>query len=253
MRRLAEEIAQLQRVNQQQALLIHVLCDAYNSPQNRGPLYTVLENHCRIQSRLSKGKSGRTSQLGSENCIARIRELELEIAEQDRAYEDMENRLKAYNEAARQYEDELARIGEGNAQILASFQRNANASSGNSFSSTASIDGANLSARAQELLTECTKIKRLNDDSKKLHGEIQGQLSKSQEECVTLERRISRTRKKLNDSINASTDDAGLQSQIEEQEVIISSLNQEIDQASATIAQLKRENQSLRDRLQSPD
>jgi predicted nucleic acid-binding Zn-ribbon protein len=96
-------------------------------------------------------------------------------------------------------------------------------------------------------------MKKQNQDNKNLVGEIHAQISKSQEECTGLENKISHAKKQLNDSINASTDEATLQAQIDEQDLLIASLNQEIDEANVIIAQLKRENQSLRDRLQNPD
>jgi predicted RNase H-like nuclease (RuvC/YqgF family) len=253
MRRIAAEIEQLQRVNQQQSLLIHVLCDAYNSPQNRGQLFTVLENHCQLQRKILTGQRGESSRLDLSQGAPCINELEMEIAEQDRAYQELEERLRAYNDAARQYEDELARIGEGNAKILASFQRNANASPGASFSSSISVEGAEHSVRGRELIGDCQKIRKQNEESQNLRREILVQISKSQEECATLEKRISRTKQQLNDSLNTSTDETTLQAQIDEQELLIASLNQEIDEANATIGHLKRENQSLRDRLQNPD
>jgi predicted nucleic acid-binding Zn-ribbon protein len=175
----------------------------------------------------------------------------MELAQQDLAYQDLEERLRVYNDAAKQYEDELARIAEGNAQILASFQRNANASPGGSVSSNVSVEGFEHSGRARDLLAECKTMKKQNEDSTALCGEIRLQISKSHEECATLEKRISHARRRLNDSLNASNDEAGLQAQIDQQEAQIDSLNQEIENANATIAQLKRENQSLRDRLQN--
>jgi uncharacterized coiled-coil protein SlyX len=253
MKKVGIEIEHLQRVNQQQNLLIQVLCDAYNSPNDRGRLFSVIELHARRLAQVaSPSGEKRTPQNQIRDGEARVKELERQIREQDSAYQQLEERLRQYNEAARKYEDDLARIGEGNARILASFQRNANGSN-SSILSNPPGSPSHHSPRAKELIAQCSKLQKENHDSKELCGQIRTQIAKSQDEFQSIERKLSKAKQRLSDSMSASFDGGSLQVQITEQEKVIESLNQEIDEATVTISQLKRENQSLRDRLQNPD
>jgi chromosome segregation ATPase len=226
----------LERINQQQKLLIQVLCDAYNSPHDRGQLFLLL------QTQLAKSPPAKSAPAPTDATAGlRIQELERQLQEQDEAYLRLQHRLQEYNEVARHYEDELARVGEGNARLLESFQQKANAL-------TDSDELRSLDQRGKQLERECAKLERAASDHKSLMEEIQDQIHRSRDEYEALQKQVGQAKRELDGS-----DDPAMQRQIGEQERLISDLNHEIDRAKDTIAQLKRENQSLRDRLENPD
>jgi chromosome segregation ATPase len=210
-------------VNQQQKLLIQVLCDAYNSPGDRGRLFALLQNQFSEKSPHfpSPAKPSEDNFTDSQGAD-RIRELERQLHEQDEAFRLLQNRLQEYNDIARHYEDELAKVGEGNARLLQSFQQKA------------------------EFSTEFGSV----HEREQLLEEVQEQINTSKGEYEILQKKVAQTKKELTER---KTEDPELKRQIEQQELIIADLTQEIDQAKEIIAQLKRQNQALRDRLENTD
>jgi chromosome segregation ATPase len=228
----------LERINQQQNLLIQVLCDAYNSPRDRGQLFLMLQTQF-AQSIAPKSEPSPVD----VTAELRVQELERQLREQDEAYLRLQKRLQEYNDVARHYEDELARVGEGNARLLESFQQKANAL-------TDSEELRSLDQRGKQLERECAKLERDASQHRSLMEEIQDQIHKSRDEYEALQKQVKETKQELESS---PSDDPSLRRQIAEQERLIEDLNHEIDRAKETIAQLKRENQSLRDRLENAD
>jgi predicted RNase H-like nuclease (RuvC/YqgF family) len=93
-------------------------------------------------------------------------------------------------------------------------------------------------------------MKRQNKDQKQLRTEIEDQVARSKGEYVALQHQGAKATKRLDSPVH---EDPQLQRHIAEQERLIVRLNHETDEASDTIAQLKRENQTLRDQLENPD
>ena len=83
--------------------------------------------------------------------------------------------------------------------------------------------------------------------------QIQDELERSNEECKTLQRQIHAAQEQLSGASSKTIDEEVLNRQIKEQERVIEGLNRDIDDANEEIAKLKRENQSLRDRLLHSD
>jgi chromosome segregation ATPase len=240
-------IEELLRINQQQKLLIQVLCDAYNSPTDRGRLFMLLQNQFSIDAQApspSQKAAAVHQRAKQDSCESeakwRVKELEREIFEQDEEYRLLEQRLLEYNRVAQHYEAELAKVGEGNVRLLASFQQNANQSA----------EFKELEAQAGALNAEFEQVKRQNSDRKQLYAEIQDQVTRSNGEYLALQQQVAKAKKRLDSPLK---EDPQLQRRIAEQERQILQLNQEIDEAKETTAQLKRENQMLRDRLENPD
>ena len=240
----------LARVSKQQRYLIQILCDAYNSPKEKGKLYEMLRYYCDSQSRGSdmvkqltsiQEKFARKSGCHDD----RVKELEKAIADQDAAYAKLEQQLVEYNKQAKEYEDMLARNEKEKAELLASFQRHAKGSQ----SDVSDASSRSLELRAERLTAECDRMKKQSQDARDLCHQIQNELDRSNEECKTLERQIHAAKEQLSGSSSRALDEEALNRQIKEQESVIESLIKEIDGSNEEIAKLKRENQSLRDRL----
>ncbi|OHS93718.1 hypothetical protein TRFO_39986 [Tritrichomonas foetus] len=178
--------------------------------------------------------------------MKRIQELERLIIEQDSAHAKLEQQLIEYNAKAQEYEDELAMNEKEKARLLASFQQSSNSIS---TTSNTSEHFKELEKRAQELADECNKARAKNDSAQALCGEIQNQLLQSQGQVKTLEKQVESTKNQLSISQN----DPDLLQQIAEQEQTIERLTVELAQANEKIASMKRENQSLRDKLMNID
>lgn len=243
----------LLQINQQQKYLIQILCDAYNSQTEKGKLYDVIRQFClqqqnahnifeKIDSAQAKADATFVDEAGQE----RIRELEEEIRNQDALYAKLENQLKEYNEQAKEFEEMLAQNEREKADLLASFQKAAGGSQ--SHNSSAFRD---LEVRADELTAECEKLRKQSADAKNICKEVKHELARSHEERKELERQVEAAKRQLSHSMEYT--DPEIKQQIEEQEAIIEDLQNQIDEANKEIAALKRENQSLRDRLLNSD
>jgi hypothetical protein len=93
------DIEELLRINQQQKILIQVLCDTHN----RGRLFVLLQNQFAIdaQSQKISAVHQRLEQDSSElEARQRVKELERQIFEQDEEYPLLEQRLLEYNRIA---------------------------------------------------------------------------------------------------------------------------------------------------------
>ena len=251
----ATERATLETLNRQQRYLIQILCDAYNSPRAKGKLYEILQYYCRSQkvrsdfgNRLDQAEETIKSKIKGRGSLERIAELKRQIAEQDEAYAKLEKQLAQYNEKAKEYEDMLARNEQEKADLLASFQRHANGSKSESGASSKELE-----LRAERLAAECEKMRKQSQDAKDLCHQIQDELERSNEECKTLQRQIHAAQEQLSGASSKTIDEEVLNRQIKEQERVIEGLNKDIDDANEEIAKLKRENQSLRDRLLHSD
>lgn len=243
----------LLQINQQQKYLIQILCDAYNSQTEKGKLYEIIRQYClqqqnghAILSKIDTAQEKADATFVDEAGKERIRELEEEIRKQDDLYAKLENQLREYNEQAKQFEDMLAQNEKEKAALLASFQKAADGSQSNS------AIFHDLEVQRDELTAECEKLRKQNNDTKSLCHEVQSELVRSREDHKELERQVQAARQQLNDTINQYSD-PDLKQQIEEQETIIEDLQKQIDDANEEINRLKRENQSLRDRLMHSD
>ena len=237
------ELAKLEKINREQKILIQILSDAYYSSKKDGLNQNLLFNLISKSSLNAINPSLKVDSNEDKSDLERIRQLELQIQKQDEDYAKLEKQLKEYNEKAKEYEDELAQNEREKAQLLANFQNSSTNTSMNA--SNVSEHFKERERRVQELTNECNQARIKNEQAQKLSNEIQDELANSQRQVKYLE-------KQLNQSGNSqilNQDDEILLKQIAEQDKLIESLTNELTEANNTIAKLKRENQSIRDKL----
>ena len=243
---IQNEIQKLEKINRDQKIIIQLLCDAYYSEDKNNQILNLIANSSPnfLNSILDCSKSNNSISINDD--LNRIQELEKLIIEQDSAHAKLEQQLIEYNAKAQEYEEELAQNEREKARILASFQQSSNTISN---ASNMSEHFKELEKRAQELNEECNKTRAKNENAQMLAGEIQHQLTKSQGYVKKLEKEVENVKSQLSNSQN----DQELLNEIQKQEEKIQSLTAELEAANKKIEQMKRENQSLRDKLMNID
>lgn len=238
MKRKAKRIAELEAVNQENKYLIQILSDAMNRPGNRGRLYNMICQACPFFTEQQQGE------VGDSGKHDRIQELEREIEAQTAAHEKLEKQLLDYNEKAKQYEEMIAKNEKEKADLLASFERHANATQSND----TSLAFKALETKAEGLASECERMRQQSNEARQLCRDIHSALKKSRGECKSLEQQIKSAKRQLR-SKGKGVNDEKLKEQIAEQDRLITELTSEIDSTDKEIARLKEENQNLRERL----
>ena len=131
---LQNEITHLKKINNEQKMMIQILCEAYNSPDKENFDYNRIFNFITKSSLkmiYSLPKKDEMNQSINSEDIQRIKELEKQIFQIDEDNAKQEQQLKEYNAKAMQFEEQMAQNEREKAQILASFQRSSNSSNSN--------------------------------------------------------------------------------------------------------------------------
>ena len=229
-------IRELEARNQENKLLIQILSDAFNRPNNnRGRLYDLIRIQC-------------PQFVEQHQDNDRVHELEREIEAQTEAHKKLEKQLLDYNEKAKQYEEMIAKNEKEKADLLASFQRRANVSQSND----TSLAFKALESKAEGLASECERMRKQSFEAKQLCREIHNELTKSRGECKVLKKQIEEAKQQLQ-AKGKTPNKKTLQAQIDEQDRLINDLTTQIEATTKEIERLKQENQTLRDRLLRSD